>query len=105
MTVKFTITRTVTETVEFTLLDAIKLIASQKFLPFIKNDWYGYSGCETKDPLIARGDWNCFEFDCIQDGSTFEFHFHPDCSGPIDHLVTKVYIIDMKNLKMDYQEC
>ena len=33
--------------------DVLKLIAENTFRPFTKNDWYGFAGCETENPLIC----------------------------------------------------
>jgi len=43
-----------------------------KLLPFSKEDWYDYAGCETKSPQIARTTWG----DIVLDGESVGYHRH-----------------------------
>ena len=52
--------------------EALKLVSSTEFKPFTKSDWYGWAGCETKDPLIGyNGD-----ITIILDGEIIGFHYY-----------------------------
>lgn len=58
--------------------EALRMLATTTMRPFTQQDWYGYSGCETKDPMIGEhGD-----FTIILDGPTINIiHFEDGYGG------------------------
>lgn len=45
-------------------VEALKMLATTAMRPFTKDDWYGFAGCETKEPMIGEHG----EFIIVQDG-------------------------------------
>lgn len=46
--------------------EALRLLAIANMRPFSKEDWFGFAGCETKDPMIGVVE----EFVIVLDGAT-----------------------------------
>lgn len=58
--------------------EALKMLATTAMRPFTKEDWYGFAGCETKDPMIGESG----EFVIILDGNTLNIiHDEDDYGG------------------------
>jgi hypothetical protein len=54
---------------ELTLVEALGLIATLTFRPFDESDYYGFSGVESENPMLAEND----EWLVILDGFNVEF--------------------------------
>jgi hypothetical protein len=45
--------------------EALRMLATTTMRPFTKDDWFGFAGCETKDPMIGEQG----EFVIVLDGA------------------------------------
>lgn len=60
--------------------EALRLLVNTRMRPFTKDDWFGFAGCETKDPMIGSSG----EFVIVLDGATVSFyHCEDDYGGTI----------------------
>lgn len=58
-------------------IEALRMLAETSMKPFTRDDWYGFAGCETKDPMIGQhGD-----FTLVLDGSTLNILHGEDGYG------------------------
>ena len=58
-------------------VEALKMLAATTMRQFTREDWYGFSGCETKDPMIGEfGD-----FTIVLDSSTLNIIHGEDMYG------------------------
>lgn len=60
-------------------VEALRLLAHTVMRPFTKEDWYGFSGCETKDPMIGETPED--DFTIVLDGSTLNIIHNEDVYG------------------------
>lgn len=60
-------------------VEAMRLLAHIVMRSFTKEDWYGFSGCETKDPMI--GETPDGDFTIVLDGSTINIIHNEDVYG------------------------
>lgn len=64
--------------------EALKMLATTAMRPFTKEDWYGFAGCETKDPMIGETG----EFIIVLDGTLLNIvHQDDDFGGTLFELV------------------
>ena len=64
--------------------EALKMLAGATMRPFTQCDWYGFAGCETKDPMIGESG----EFVIVLDGTLLNVvHQDDDFGGTLFELV------------------
>ena len=54
-----------------TKAEALKILSEAEFRSFDHHDWYAFSGCESKHPLICD---NRSDYLIIMDGGSFTFY-------------------------------
>lgn len=67
---------------------ALRLLARCTMRDFTKTDWYGFAGCETKDPMIGEVD----EHTLILDGDVLLVLDKQDLEGGTEGVTFKLKI-------------
>ena len=64
-----------------TRAQALRLIAFTTFREFTKEDWYGFAGCESENPMMGENHWHGEDILIVLDGSSVNMLFAMDCGG------------------------
>jgi hypothetical protein len=66
--------------------EALRMLAVATMRPFTKEDWYGFSGCESKEPMIGELE----DFSIVLDAATLNIcHGEDGYGGTLFELIRR----------------